>query len=108
MEHKDVIMITEQEAGAGNFQLQTLNGIIVKELQSEEQGRYSIGREGGGGGGRKTALLLDFNQRMLFANSYTLHLSSHLRSAESVQLQLRPWPLSYPFHAIDARMTQIY
>lgn len=29
---------------------------------------------------REKALLLDFNQHLLFGNSYTLHLYSHLRS----------------------------
>ena len=47
----------------------------------------NVGRERRGSE-KKTALLLDFNQHLLFADGHTLHLCSHPRSTGSVQLQL--------------------
>ena len=79
-------------------------GITARRLQGEEQGKH---RQREGGGEIKTELLLDFNQRLLFANSNTLQLPSPLRSTGSVQSQLGPGPPPYRSHTGGVRVIQI-
>lgn len=80
-------------------------GIAVRRVQGEEQGKY---RQRKGGGEIKTELLLDFNQRLLFANGYSLQLPSPLRSTGSVQLQLGPGRPPYRSHTGGVRVIQIH